>query len=257
MTASIIPSALKTRNPNLPIPATFRDDALRDALAFYDFATFDSATVMTDLSGRGNAGTFSAAPTITADGWSLNGTTYFDMPDDLGDTAVAHFFALKTTGNGGSFSLGGNQDQATKKGYRLFLPGTGGTHVVRAELAQSNNTDQVATEANHTAVPLNTTAIWMFAVYQGRGWVERISDGTVTILRRKITVTEAGLPLPNGIRWGGVRNGASPLYLPSTNARLGALLTIDTPRGFPSQAKKAACAALIRDTMAARGIAAV
>lgn len=257
MTLSIIPPALKTGNPNLVIPPAYQDDALRDALAFYDFATFSSATVMTDLSGRGNLGVFNAAPTLTTDGWSMNGTTYFDMPDDLGDTSVAHFFALRLTGAGGSFSLGGNQDQATLKGYRIFMPGASSTHTVAATMALSNITEQTLTEAAHSTVATTVTAIWMVAVFQGRIVVERISAGTMTAGRRRTTVAEAGLPLPNGIRWGGTRNGASPLYLPSTNARLGALLTINTPRGFPSLAKKIACAALIRDTMAGRGITAV
>jgi len=254
MTLSIAPPALKTRNPNLPIAPTFRDQALADALAFYDFATMQSATVLTDLSGRGNHGIFNVAPVLTADGWSMNGTTYFDMPDDLGDTAVAHFMALKVTALS-DVNIGGNIDTSTgSKGTRFFHGVVGGAVTLQAQVGPSNTVSQPLTESVNPGMTTAQTAIWMAAVYNGRTIIERMDTGTAQASLRRLTAIEAGLPLANGIRWGRVRGIAGN---GSSVARMGALLTINLPRGMPSRATKIACAALVRATMAARGVTAL
>lgn len=72
---------LATNNPAFALPHS--DDVALDAraglIAEFDMVTYNSATVLADISGNGNHATFPAAPTVNAQGTVFTGTEYADF----------------------------------------------------------------------------------------------------------------------------------------------------------------------------------
>lgn len=255
MSLQILPSGLATSNPNLIIPST-AEAALKNAVFYSDCQTFDGGTPtqMTDLSGAGNHAQWSAVPTTSADGVHFDGVKYFDLPDGLGDDNVTVYAVVKLTGSGGSLHLCGNLDETGDTGFAFYLA-TGWMMRGRYGSA-SNDTTLVGTEATHTNVATNAYALIKMSVARQRQLIERMDTGTITISRRKNATTEPQPPWPNGWRFGGTRN-AGALYLPTTNARLGAVLMIDTSsevEGLTTRAQDVAVYQFMKTEMATRSV---
>ncbi len=250
MSLKIQPGGLATRNPNLVIPRGAHTGALKNVITLLDCQTFDGGdpTIMTDLSGNGINGQWSAAPTTSADGVHFDGVKYFDLPDNLGDENVTVYAVMKMVDNPGSTHMFGNLDHATSTGF-AFLAYTGWGLQGRYN-SSSNNTTVVNTEGDHPNAGLNVSVVYKCAAWRGRLIIERLDTGTITQTRRKNGQAEAQPPWANGWRFGGTRN-AGALYLPTNDLRLGMAAMID---GYADGAQDVAMHQMMKTNMAARGV---
>lgn len=134
-------------NPALPIVDTSKHPAQFGLVAEYDMLTFNSATVMKDLSGNGKHATFNAAPTLNSYGWvgtgdcrALTGVT--DLGSNMSGFLVCRVTDINQTdgrfylSNWGQFSGGLLHPNGAAGSRKFGWQQGGGTSQYQSDLAE-------------------------------------------------------------------------------------------------------------------------